>query len=148
MPNKKKFLAAAALTASLAAGGAVGAVLGTPTLSLAQTEPGPGVERADRPARAGHERPADGRGHRVHHRREALAAAAEALDMTPEELRTELRAGKSIAAVAEERNVDLQTVIDAMVTEATANIEERITEFVNRSRPAGAEDRPAEETAA
>ncbi len=37
-----------------------------------------------------------------------LKAAAEALGITPDELKTELEAGKSIAQVAEEKDIDVQ----------------------------------------
>jgi hypothetical protein len=40
--------------------------------------------------------------------------AAEALGLTPEELFAELRAGKSLAEIAEAKGVDVQTVHDAM----------------------------------
>ena len=49
--------------------------------------------------------------------RPRLEAAAEALGMTTDELRTELEAGKTIADVAGEQGVDVQTVIDAMVAD-------------------------------
>ena len=160
MQGKKKFLAAAALTASLTAGGLAGAMFGTPSLSLAQTEADQSVERAERPEggrRPGQirsaERPGargesrsaegEGEGRPGHHgpRRIAFEAAAEALGMTPEELKAELREGKSVRAVAEERGVDVQTVIDAIVAAVTEHAEERATEFVNRERPADGEDR-------
>jgi len=81
-----------------------------------------------------------------------VAVAATALGMTEAELRTELDAGKSIAQVAEAKNVDLQVVIDALVAkqqehiaehvaegkltqaeadEKLANLETRVTEMVN-----------------
>jgi hypothetical protein len=77
-----------------------------------------------------------------------LEAAATALGMTTDELRTELRDGKSIADVAGEKNVPVDTVIDALVAEAKeklaerelpegrtpptdAELRERITEMVN-----------------
>ncbi|MFQ5854365.1 MAG: hypothetical protein ACE5LU_01795 [Anaerolineae bacterium] len=41
-------------------------------------------------------------------------AAAEALGLTPEQLFAELRAGKTLADLAEEQGVDLQAVSDAM----------------------------------
>lgn len=157
MQGKKKILATAALTASLMAGGVVGAMFGTPAISSAQSEPDQGVERAerpangrsgggqpspaDRPARAGEHRAAGAEGEeerRGHHRHRGLAleAAAEALGMTPEELKAELQAGKSVRTVAGERGVDVQTVIDAIVAAITEHAQERATEFVNRERPA------------
>jgi hypothetical protein len=60
-----------------------------------------------------------------------LGAAAEALGMERSELAQELQAGKTIAEVATEKGVNVDTVIDAMV----APVRERITEFVNEGRP-------------
>jgi sugar-specific transcriptional regulator TrmB len=57
-----------------------------------------------------------------------FAAAAEALDMTKEELRTELKSGKSLADIATARGVsvetlkkDITTAVDAKLDEAVAN---------------------------
>lgn len=140
MPGNRKLIAAAALTASLTAGGVVGAMFGAPTTSSAQTAPDERVERTERPARAGEEGSPGDREHegrRGHHprRRIALEAAAEALGMTVEELKTELRNGKSIRTVAEERGVEVQAVIDAIVAAVAERAEERATAFVNRERP-------------
>ena len=87
-----------------------------------------------------------------------VPAAAEALGLTGSELNEELRAGKSIAQVAQERGVDVQVVIDARVTAHTERIDEavaegrlteeqaaekkaalaeRVTEMVNTVPPAG-----------
>lgn len=55
-----------------------------------------------------------------------LDAAAEALGMTAEELRTELSDGQTIAQVAEARGVDVQTVIDAMLAELKAHLDEEV----------------------
>jgi len=51
-----------------------------------------------------------------------LAAAAEALDMTAEDLLTELQAGKTIAAVAEEKGVELDTIVDAYVEQMSEQL--------------------------
>jgi hypothetical protein len=64
-------------------------------------------------------------GHRFGARLEGLSAAADALGMSASDLRAELRDGKTIADVAKEKGVDLQTVIDAMVADATKRIDER-----------------------
>jgi hypothetical protein len=82
---------------------------------------------------------------------------AELLGIDVAELREQLRGGASIADIAEANGVDLQTVIDALVAEASehldlavesgrltqeeadeklADVTERITEMVERSRPA------------
>lgn len=93
-----------------------------------------------------------------HHRGAGLDAAAESLGLTVEELRTELQGGSSIADVAAGQGVDVQVVIDAMVAEVKAHLDEevasgehtqeeadtklaeateRITAMVNGEAPAG-----------
>ena len=51
--------------------------------------------------------------------------------MEPSALAQELKGGKTIAQVAQEKGVDVNTVIDAMV----APVKERITKFVNEGGP-------------
>lgn len=70
---------------------------------------------------------APGPGHRHHRHGPGLAVAAETIGISVEELRAALADGQSVAEVAEANGVDPQTVIDALVAEAT----ERITTFVN-----------------
>ena len=88
-----------------------------------------------------------------------LDAAATAIGITAEELRTELQAGKSISDVATAKGVGIDTVIEAMVADMKAHLDEevasgehtqeeadaklaeartRITEMVNRTAPARA----------
>ena len=83
-----------------------------------------------------------------------LQVAATALGITESELRSELEAGKSIAQVAEAKNVDVQKVITALVDERKehiaahvaegkltqaqadaklADVEARVTEMVNKT---------------
>lgn len=121
--------------------------------------------------------PMGGRGHgHMGHRREGLDAAATALGMTAEELRTELRSGSTLAEVAEAKGVDIKKVIDAMVAEVSEELDEavaagrmtqeqaderladateRISDHVNRSGPPEGgprgdgpppEDAPADDT--
>jgi hypothetical protein len=102
----------------------------------------------------GHGRPHDGpHGGGL---RRGLDAAAGALGISAEELLTALRDGSTIAQVAEERGVEVQTVIDAMVAELESHLAEevasgehtqeqademlqrateRITDLVNNGRP-------------
>lgn len=92
-----------------------------------------------------------------------LSAAADALGMTEDELRTALQAeGTTLADVAEEQGVDVDTLIDALVTaqqeriaaavedgrltqaeadERLADLEERVTERVNSEGPVGGSER-------
>lgn len=130
MTPNRKLLAGAAFSLALAGGGVAGALLGTPNLSLAQA----GSTQSAALAEEG------GGGPLGWHRGEGLSTAADALGMTVEELRTELRAGKSIADVAADQGVDVQTVVDALVADATERLEElqaslpeRMTELVNRT---------------
>jgi hypothetical protein len=44
-----------------------------------------------------------------------IVVAAEKLGMTVQELQTQLQAGKTIAALAEEKGVDVQTIVDAFL---------------------------------
>ena len=103
-------------------------------------------------------RPAHGPG-RGHGRGFAkLDAAATALGMTVEDLRTALESGKSLAAVAQEKGIDAATVVDALVAGFKAHLDEevasgihtqaeadqkladarsRIEAFVNGTAPAG-----------
>jgi hypothetical protein len=62
--------------------------------------------------------------------RGGLGAAAKALGMTETDLLTALRSGKSLAAVAKEKGVDVQKVVDALVAEA----KERVANAVKDGR--------------
>jgi hypothetical protein len=98
-----------------------------------------------------------GRGH-------GLEIAATTLGITADELHTALDAGQTIADVASSKGVAVQTVIDAMVAEATTHLAERvtagdltqaeadaklteitarITDMVNNGRPEGGPGAPA-----
>jgi len=121
MPMNRKLLGAAAFSLALAGGGAAGALLGTPNLSLAQDS---GSESTETETEA-----PDGP-HR--HRGAHLAAAAEAIGITEDELRTALEDGQSIAQVAEANDVEVQVVVDAMVAAATEQLEGVIDELPDR----------------
>jgi len=111
--------------------------------------------------------PKEGPGGR-HGKGAKLDAAATAIGISVDELRTALESGQTIAQVAESKGVNVQTVIDALVADAKAHfaedvasgkhtqeevdqkladLEERITEMVNNPRPARPE-RPAQDTEA
>lgn len=104
------------------------------------------------------ERGPGGPGRGRHGKGPGLEAAATALGIEPSELMQQLRDGKTIAQVAAERGVDVQTVIDAMVAELSTHLDEkvaagdltqeeadarkaeateRISEMVNNAMPAG-----------
>ena len=57
-----------------------------------------------------------------------LDAAAKALNMTAADLRTQLDAGSTIAKVATDKGVAVQTVIDAMVADAKAHLAQEVTD--------------------
>ena len=102
-------LLASAIAASTLVGGAAFGVTG---VAGAQTDD-------DRPpAEAG---PGRGDGPK-------LDAAAEALNLSVDDLRAQLRDGKTLAQVAQEQNVDVQRVIEAMVADATARIDQKVQE--------------------
>lgn len=142
MPTNRTLLGAAAFSLALAGGGVAGALLGTPTSSGAQDpESTTTTDDATTTEAPEHARWFGPRGER-------LSTAAEALGVTEDELRAALSDGQSIADVAEAEGVDLQTVIDALVTAATEELEalqaelpEHMNEFVNREGW-GEHDRP------
>jgi len=63
---------------------------------------------------------------------EALAAL---LKLDADALHTRLEAGETLKQVATAQGVDVQAVIDLMVTQATARIRTDITDAVNNGRP-------------
>ena len=123
MPMNRKLLGAAAFSLALAGGGAAGAILGTPSITLAQDPETEATDEATAPE-AGVFRH---RGPGVQ-----LEVAAEAIGITEDELRTALEDGQSIAQVAEANGVDPQAVIDAMVAAATERLESAIDELPER----------------
>jgi nucleotide-binding universal stress UspA family protein len=132
MANTKKLIGAAAFSLALAGGGVAGALLGAPGSSGAQ-ESTTTTTAVDTP-------PPDGPGfHRGPGPR--LTAAAEAIGISEDDLRAALESGKTIAQVAEEHGVAVDTVIDAIVAEATADIRERVTDMVNNGLPERGERR-------
>ena len=100
-------LLASAVAASALAGGATFAAAGIAGAQSGDDRP---------PAEAG--RPG---GHRP-----KLDAAAQALNLSVDDLRAKLRDGKTLAQVALDQNVDKQKVIDAMVADATAHIDQAV----------------------
>ena len=81
------------------------------------------------PARRPPARPAAGGGHGGPGGLDAddLTAAAGALGMTEADLTTALQGGKTVAAVADDKGVDLQKVIDAIVAADKAEIDAAVT---------------------
>lgn len=57
-----------------------------------------------------------------------LETVATALGVTEDEVRTALEDGTTIAELATSKGVDVQTVIDALVAEATTRIDQAVTD--------------------
>lgn len=115
----KKLLLAGAIVTSLAGAGLVWALVSTTSASYAEeaaTDEDGG--RPGHPGEGGRE-PGPGGPH-------PLSVAAEALGITEEELHDQLEAGESVASVAEAQGVDVRTVINALVADATARIQEHV----------------------
>jgi hypothetical protein len=69
----------------------------------------------------------DGRGERLQKLlRGTLEASANAIHISPEDLKAELQAGKSIADVATEHNVSVDVVKQALTDAATAKVNEAV----------------------
>ena len=134
----RRMVAAAVVAGAVAVGGGAGALIGIPGRSGASTSGS--SSSTTTPANEGpaSETPYDG-----HHARGffgmrmgddgVLDAAAKALNLSTEDLLQKLRDGKTtIADVAGQQHVDVQTVIDAMEAVAKQNIED----LVNNPLPA------------
>ena len=129
----RKFFAPLVVAAAVAAGGVGGALIGVPALSGASETPSTQSAPAPTAATA---------------RSGAFAAAADALGVSVQDLAKDMKSGKTIADVAKDKGVDVNTVIDAMVTKAVANgrdeskAKDAITKFVNDGRPAPGKAHP------
>jgi hypothetical protein len=121
--ERRKIIGAALFSAAIAGGGVAGFVLGSPLSSSAApaaggssttTDPGKPAPDAGKP---------DCRGLRGgFHGGAGLDAAAKAIGVSTESLLSDLKAGKTIAAVAKAKGVAVQKVIDAMVAAAKTEI--------------------------
>ena len=87
----------------------------------------------------GHGGPGMG-GDRGEKRQEMLTAAADAIGITADELKTAIEGGQTIAQVAEANGKSVQSVIDALVAQATTDLTQRITDMVNGVKPAAPAD--------
>jgi hypothetical protein len=148
----RRSIAAVTVAASLLAGGAAGTVLASPVIASAQTASSDSGSTSSNPiswvanaikglvdngtinqsqadavteaveaARPPHGGPG---GPGEHGRRgPGLSVAASAIGIDESALRTELEAGKTIAQVAAEHNVDRQKVIDAIVAEMQTHLD-------------------------
>ncbi len=126
--SRRRFAIPLVVIASVAAGGVAGAILGVPGLSGAST---PSSTATSVPANKGPGgRPAFGA--RGQGAGGDIAAAAKALNMTPQELMKDLSDGKTtIADIAKQKNIPLDDVVNAI---ASAD-HDRIENFVNNPLP-------------
>ena len=69
-------------------------------------------------------------------RQEMLTAAADAIGITADDLKTAIEDGQTIAQIAEANGKSVQSVIDALVAQATTDLTQRITDMVNGVKPA------------
>lgn len=110
------------------------------TLTSSQLDAVVTALEAARPMGGGHE----GRGHggpgmggaRGEKRQEMLTTAADAIGITADELKTAIEGGQTIAQIAEANGKSVQSVIDALVAQASADLTQRITDMVNGVKPA------------
>jgi lambda repressor-like predicted transcriptional regulator len=143
--RRRAWLKASAAAAIVAGGALGGMALGQPDTSSAQTDT---TDATDSTASATDHGPGHFGGPRIG----GLDAAAEALGLTTDELRTALHDGSTLAELAADKGVDVDTLITTMVasaveqldaavaagdideahaTEIKANLTERITAMVN-----------------
>ena len=109
------------------------------TLTSSQLDAVAAALEAARPMGGGHEGRSHG-GDRGEKRQERLTTAAEAIGITAEELKTAIEGGQTIAQVAEANGKTVQSVIDALVAQATTDLTQRITDMVNGVKPAAPAD--------
>lgn len=111
----KKLIASALLAATITGGGIAVAAAG-PVVAAGAKEPA--AEASDHPRR--------------HHARQVLRRAvktsAEVIGISPKELAAELKAGRSIAEVAEAKGVEVSKVTDALVAKGTARIDQAVAD--------------------
>jgi len=133
--TRSRILAAGVAVVAVAAGVVGGAVLGLPTLSAASSTAAHTVGAAPTTTTV----PGKGRAHRRFAGADAvdsplIAAAAKALNLTPQQLLAKLQDGKTtIADVAQQQHVDVNAVINAIA----AADKDRISKIVNSPWPLG-----------
>jgi hypothetical protein len=94
------------------------------TISQAQADAVIAALEAARPAKGRHGHGPGGKGFRGGPGR--LDAAATAIGITVDELRTALRDGKSLADVAKDKGVDPEKVVSALVAELKAHLDQEV----------------------
>ena len=127
----RKGLAAALVTGSLLAGGAVGTAFFGPGTAIAQTSSSSDSSSTQSTPStapdAGAPAPPDGRGPHGGMHRLDLSVAASTIGVSEADLKTALQSGQSIADVANAHGVDPQTVIDALVADAQQHLADDVS---------------------
>lgn len=131
--ERRRIIGAAVLSAAIAGGGVAGVILGSPASGSAATS----APTTTSPSR--HRGPGFGFGRGVGlGDGPVLDAAAKALGITTDRLRTDLKNGQTIAQIAKSKNVAIKTVTDAMVAAAKkqlasqeAEIESHLDEMID-----------------
>lgn len=116
----KKTLASLAVGGVLV-GGAVGLV-GVGAASAAAPAPAATAPATGHPFRTWL------KAHRKEIRQAFIAVSAKTINITPQQLVSELRSGKSVATVAGEHNVSAQTVVNALTQGADAKITQAVAD--------------------
>ncbi len=115
----RKTIASVLLAGTLAAGGAV--AIGS-TVSAGASTPAPTTQSSNAAKPAAVKHPALRRALR----RAVVRISAQTIGVTPQDLIQELKAGKSIADVANEHSVAPQTVVTALVTAGDNAVERAV----------------------
>jgi transposase-like protein len=114
----------AVVAGSMVVGGAVGALVFGAVSATAQSSP-PSSSHSEPSWNAGPlpgQRGPFGPGFGIHETVSDLSVAAKAIGISESDLMTALRSGSSIAEVAKQHGVDVQTVIDALVKDAESEL--------------------------
>jgi len=146
----KKAVGAVAFAATLTGGAVGGAMLGIPSVSdaaqtTATSSPSATTTAPKTDSSAPDEHKGPGHGGFGFETFD-LSAAAKALGMSEDALKTRLGKGDTLAEIAKDQKVDVQKVIDALVAagkkqideaaaDAKSHLEDRITELVNNGFP-------------
>lgn len=116
----RKLLASTAAGLALFGGSVAVAATGIVGVAGAQDNGSTQTQPADGTARKG-----DGQ-HRRHLAKRVVTNIAEVLGMQPRDLLTELKTGKTVAQVANERGIETQSLIDQLVAKVNAKVDEAV----------------------
>jgi hypothetical protein len=123
---KKNILAIGVLTVALLGGATVLAATGLVGSAGAQTPTT--AESMVTQDGGGHGLLARFRAHRQEVRKHTVQVTADAIGISTDELKSELKDGKSIAQVATEHNVDPQTVITAIDNDVNSRVDQAVAD--------------------